>query len=252
MKTIAIGLLFLLITACSAEKEQPWRLVWSDEFNYEGLPDKNNWRHEEGYIANNELQYYTPRRIENSVVGNGNLMIIGRKEPWDWAGYTSARINTLGKHSWTYGKFEARIKLPEGQGIWPAFWMLGGNIEQIGWPECGEIDIMEHINNEDILYGTLHWHDGKHMQDGGKTPCNLADYHDYAVEWDADSIKWFLDGKQYHQVVIRDSVKSTSEFHKPCYLILNLAIGGSWPGNPDETTIFPDTVFVDWVRVYQK
>jgi len=252
MKTAAIGFLFLLLTSCATEKEKSWKLVWADEFNYTGLPDTNSWRHEEGYIANNELQDYTHQRIENSVVGKGNLMIIGRKEPWDWAGYTSARINTLGKHSWTYGKFEARMKLPTGQGIWPAFWMLGDNIEKIGWPECGEIDIMEHINNENILYGTLHWDNQGHVQDGGKTPCKVANYHDYAVEWDADSIKWFLDGRQYHRVVIKDSANSTSEFHKPCYLIFNLAIGGNWPGNPDSTTVFPDTVFVDWVRVYQK
>src|SRR4030042_237409 len=245
-------LLFLLLTGCAGEKEQSWKLVWSDEFNYSGLPDTSDWSHETGYIANNELQYYTPRRIENSGVDGGNRMVIGRKEPWEWADYTSARINTYGKHSWTYGKVEARIKLPEGQGIWPAFWMLGDNIHHVGWPKCGEIDIMEHINSENTLYGTLHWHNEKHVQNGDKTPCNVAAYHNYAIEWDADSIKWFLDGKQYHQVVIADSINSTAEFHKPLYIILNLAIGGSWPKNPDETTQFPDTMFVDYVRVYQK
>jgi beta-glucanase (GH16 family) len=144
------------------------------------------------------------------------------------------------------------MKLPKGQGIWPAFWMLGQNIHQVGWPRCGEIDIMEHINNEDILYGTLHWHNEKHVSSGTKIPCTIAQFHNYSIEWDNDSIKWFLDGDRYHVVCIKDSVNSTSEFHKPHYIILNLAIGGDWPKNPDEFTQFPDTVFVDYVRVYQK
>jgi beta-glucanase (GH16 family) len=249
---ISACFLLILVTGCAENKEKPWKLVWSDEFNYSGLPDTNNWYHEVGYIANNELQFYTPCRIENSVVGDGNLMLIGRKEKWEWADYTSARIVTDGKHSWTYGKVEARMKLPKGQGMWPAFWMLGDNIHQVGWPACGEIDIMEHINSEDTLYGTLHWYNEEHVQDGNQIPCTVGDYHNYAIEWDSGSIKWFLDGKQYHQVDIADSVNSTSEFHKPFYIILNLAIGGSWPKDPDDTTQFPDTVFVDYVRVYQK
>lgn len=244
--------LLLLLPACNQSKEPSWTLVWSDEFNYSGLPDTANWGNEVGFIRNHELQYYTKRRIENSVVQNGNLLIIGRKEPYDTASYTSASITTDGKHSWKYGKIEARMKLPKGQGMWPAFWMLGQNIRQVGWPRCGEIDIMEHINNEDILYGTLHWHNEKHVSSGSKTPCDFKQYHNYTVEWGKDSIEWFLDGTKYHSVVVKDSINSTSEFHKPQYIILNLAIGGSWPGNPDETTSFPDTVFVDYVRVYQK
>jgi beta-glucanase (GH16 family) len=179
-------------------------------------------------------------------------MIIGRKENYDSAGYTSASLTTDGKHSWTYGKIEARMKLPKGQGIWPAFWMLGQNIHQVGWPRCGEIDIMEHINSEDILYGTLHWHNGKHISSGTSIPCEVSKFHNYSVEWDKDSIRWFLDGARYHGVFIKDSINSTEEFHRPHYIILNLAIGGDWPKNPDETTLFPDTVFVDYVRVYQK
>lgn len=245
-------LFFLLIlAACTSEKKDDWKLVWSDEFDNAGLPDEKNWGNEVGFIRNHELQYYTKRRTENSVVGNGQLMIIGRKEQFDTAGYSSASLTTDGKHSWTYGKIEAKMKLPVGQGIWPAFWMLGQNIHEIGWPRCGEIDIMEHINNTDVLHGTLHWHNGKHVSSGNTTPCDVTQYHVYSVEWNTDSVKWFLDGKQYHQVGIRDSVNSTEEFHKPQYIILNLAIGGDWPKNPDETTAFPDTVFVDYVRVYQ-
>jgi beta-glucanase (GH16 family) len=244
--------LLLVLTSCSQSKNPDWKLVWSDEFSDSGLPDTINWGNEVGFIRNHELQYYTSRRIENSVVHDGNLMLIGRKEPYDSAGYTSASLTTDGKHSWTYGKIEARMKLPKGQGMWPAFWMLGQNIHQVGWPRCGEIDIMEHINNEDILYGTLHWHNEKHVSSGKKVPCTIAQFHNYSVEWDKDSIKWFLDDAKYHSVCIKDSINSTSEFHKPHYIILNLAIGGDWPKNPDEFTQFPDTVFVDYVRVYQK
>jgi beta-glucanase (GH16 family) len=244
--------LLLLLAACARNNEKTWKMVWSDEFNYSGLPDSSNWTNESGFIRNNELQYYTSGRLENSIVYNGNLMIIGRKEPFVTANYTSASITTEGKHSWTYGKADARIKLPKGQGIWPAFWMLGQNINQTGWPECGEIDIMEHINNEDIMYGTMHWKNEKHVSSGATTRCDVTKYHNYSIEWDRESVRWFLDGTKYHEVSIKDSVNSTAAFHKPFYLILNLAIGGDWPKNPDETTAFPDTMFVDYVRVYQK
>jgi beta-glucanase (GH16 family) len=244
--------LLLLLIGCNQNKEPGWKLVWSDEFNYSGLPDTSNWGNEVGSNRNNEPQYYTPRRIENSVISDGNLLIIGKKEQYDSAGNTSESLTTDGKLNWTYGKIEARMKLPKGQGMWPAFWMLGQNIHQVGWPRCGEIDIMEHINNEDILYGTLHWDNEEHVSSGNKIPCTITKFHNYAIEWDKDSIKWFLDGVKYHSVCISDSVNSTEEFHKPHYIILNLAIGGDWPKDPDEFTQFPDTVFVDYVRVYQK
>jgi beta-glucanase (GH16 family) len=244
--------LLCLLAACTQSKEPAWKLAWSDEFNYSGLPDTSNWRNEVGFVRNHELQYYTAHRIENTIVNAGNLLIIGRKEPFDSAGYTSASLTTDGKHNWTYGKIEARMKLPKGQGMWPAFWMLGQNIHQVGWPRCGEIDIMEHINSEDILYGTLHWDNETHVSSGNKVQCTVARFHNYAVEWDRDSVKWFLDGARYHSVCIKDSINSTDEFHKPHYIILNLAIGGDWPKNPDETTQFPDTVFVDYVRIYKR
>jgi beta-glucanase (GH16 family) len=230
---------------------QDWKLVWSDEFNYNGLPDSTKWGNEVGFIRNNELQYYTLRRAENSMVADGKLMIIGRKENYKNAGYTSASLITKGKAGWTYGKIEARIKLPTGQGMWPAFWMLGQDRSKVGWPRCGEIDIMEHINNENILHGTLHWFNEKHVSSGGKIPCDMSFYHNYSVEWNNEAIKWFLDGEKYWEVTVLDSVNSTSEFHKPFYIILNLAIGGNWPKNPDTSTQFPDTMFVDYVRVYQ-
>ena len=252
MKSVSIiGFLFCLVT-CSAQKnEADWKLVWSDEFNYSGLPDTSVWGNEVGFIRNNELQYYTNRRIENSRVADGNLLIVGRKEPYKSASYTSASLVTDGKKSWTYGKVEARIKLPRGQGLWPAFWMLGQNIHTVGWPECGEIDIMEHINNEDLLYGTLHWLNEKHVSSGGTTSCDVTKYHNYSIEWNKEAVSLFLDGNKYWEINIKDGINSTEEFHKPHYIILNLAIGGDWPKSPDMTTSFPDTMFVDYVRVYQ-
>lgn len=246
--------LVLLLFCCSPYilSAQDWKLVWSDDFDKAGLPDPAKWGNEVGFIRNHELQYYTERRIENSEVKNGNLMIIGRKENNKDAGYTSASLTTDGKFSWTYGKIEARIKLPAGQGMWPAFWMLGQNIHEVGWPRCGEIDIMEHINNEDIAHGTLHWYNEKHVSSGGTTTCDVTKFHVYSVEWDREAVKFLLDGNQYWKVDIKDNVNSTEEFHKPHYIILNLAIGGDWPKNPDASTAFPDTMYVDYVRVYQK
>ena len=247
-------IIFLLcLVACSAPKNEPaWKLVWSDEFNYTGLPDTSNWGNEVGFIRNHELQYYTRQRIENSRVVNGNLLIIGRKESFNSANYTSVSLVTDGKHSWTYGKVEARMKLPKGQGMWPAFWMLGQNIHTVGWPKCGEIDIMEHINNEELLHGTLHWFNGGHVSSGGTTPCDVTKFHTYSIEWDKDAVRLLLDGNKYRELNIKDGINNTEAFHKPQYIILNLAIGGDWPKNPDVTTVFPDTVFVDYVRVYQK
>lgn len=258
-------ILILCLFSFQEKKNVPdYKLVWADEFNYNGLPDASKWGNEVGMIRNNELQYYTQERLENSKVENGNLMIIGRKESYSGmqpggskdsvvtADYTSASLVTDSKYSITYGRVEARIKLPKGQGLWPAFWMLGQNINHVGWPKCGEIDIMEHINNEDILYGTLHWDNGKHVSSGGNTPCDVTQFHNYSIEWNKDAIRWFLDGKKYWEVSIKDGVNSTEEFQKPHYIILNLAIGGDWPENPDSTTSFPDTMFVDYVRVYHQ
>jgi len=245
---IIISVILFMLLACKQQKDN---LIWSDEFGYAGLPDSTKWGNEVGYIRNRELQYYTNRRIENSVVKNGHLMLIGIKEPYDSFKYTSASINTLGKFSVKYGKIEARMKLPVGQGMWPAFWMMGENRPEVNWPRCGEIDVMEHINKTLTLVGTAHWHNQKHVSSGGTTPCDVRQFHNYAVEWNQDSIRWLLDDKRYYAVNIKDSINSTAEFHKPFYLLLNLAIGGAWPKAPDSTTVFPDTVFVDYVRVYR-
>jgi beta-glucanase (GH16 family) len=245
-------IILILLISFSQIKAQDWNLVWSDEFNYAGLPDTTKWINEVGFLRNNELQYYTYRRLENSKVENGALLIIGKEELYNGADYTSASLTTDGKHSWKYGKIEARIKLPNGQGMWPAFWLLGQNIHQVGWPKCGEIDIMEHINNENMNHGTMHWDINGHVSYGGIVDCDMQLYHIYSLEWDEQSISWLLDGNKYWEGNIKDSINSTEEFHNPFYIILNLAIGGSWPGSPDATTSFPDTMRVDYVRVYQK
>ncbi|MCK9410543.1 MAG: family 16 glycosylhydrolase, partial [Bacteroidetes bacterium] len=165
--------------------------------------------------------------------------------------YTSARLKTQDLKSFTYGKIEARIKLPLGKGLWPAFWMLGNSITQAGWPKCGEIDIMEHINTEAKAYGTMHWFNTAYSQYGGNTSCDVTQYHVYSIEWDKTVIHWYVDGMQYWEAFIVNNINGTEEFHAPFFILLNFAVGGNWPGYPDASTPFPDTVFVDYVRVSQ-
>jgi beta-glucanase (GH16 family) len=245
-----IFLIFILFCGFQSEA-QNWNLVWSDEFDSVNI-NRKNWTYDigGGGWGNNELEYYTNRPV-NSTIENGNLLIIAKKESYGGNSYTSARLKTQGLQSFTYGKIESRMKLPLQQGIWPAFWMLGNSISQVGWPKCGEIDIMEHISKSTDLVGTLHWDNNGHVQSGNSIRCNVTQYHVYGVEWDAKSVRWYLDGKKYHEVSILNNINSTSEMHLPFFIILNLAVGGQWPGNPDGTTAFPDTMTVDYVRVYQ-
>lgn len=231
---------------------QSWSLVWSDEFNGQSI-DSANWTYDIGGSGwgNNELEYYT-NLSTNAAIDNDNLLIVAKKESYGGKDYTSARLKSQDLQNWTYGKIEARIKLPEGQGLWPAFWMLGKNISQVSWPKCGEIDIMEHINMEKTVYANMHWDNNGYANYGGNTYCDATQYHVYAVEWNASAIKWFLDGNKYWEGNISNNINGTEEFHLPFFIILNLAVGGSWPGDPDSTTLFPDTMFVDYVRVYQE
>ena len=246
-------LLLLILFYCVQAKAQYTNLVWSDEFDGTSI-NKTNWVFETGGSGwgNNELEYYTNRPV-NANIENGNLQIIAKKETYGGKSYTSARMKTQGLQNFTYGKIEARIKAPVGQGIWPAFWMLGKNINDTGWgwPKCGEIDILEHINNSKDLNGTLHWDNNGHAQYGLTTPCDVTKFHVYGMEWDDKAIKLFLDGKKYLEMSIANNVSSTDEFHLPFFILLNLAVGGDWPKSPDATTIFPDTLLVDYVRVYQ-
>jgi beta-glucanase (GH16 family) len=231
-----------------------WNLVWSDEFNGTSL-NSSNWTAEigtgSGGWGNNELEYYT-NRSQNLQVTGGNLVITALKESYGGMNYTSARIKTQGLRSFTYGKIEARIKLPTGQGLWPAFWMLGNNITTVGWPKCGEIDIMERVNSNPYVNGTVHW-DANGYANYGKTSGNLdfSQFHVYSIEWDKDYIRWFVDGVQYNEILITNGTGNTEEFQRPFFILLNLAVGGNWPGSPNSSTPFPSQMLVDYVRVYQ-
>jgi beta-glucanase (GH16 family) len=260
---LMVGMLLAALPGRAAETWKPgpgWKLVWSDEFNGKTL-DPKNWKHETGSHGwgNNELETYT-NNPENASLHNGNLVIKALKTA---DGYTSARIKTQGLRSWKYGKVAARMRLPYGQGIWPAFWMMGDNISEVGWPKGGEIDIMEMIGGgkgrDDTTHGTLHWEaNGKHASHGGskQLPDHKMfhqDYHVFEIEWDADDIAWKLDGHEYFKTSVNTTAWPTmTAFHQPFFIILNLAVGGNWPGNPNETTVFPQTMEVDWVRVYQR
>lgn len=235
-------------TSSSAPKE--YKLVWSDEFDSTGV-NASNWNFETGGQGwgNHEQEYY---QQANATVSDGNLIIEGRREDAGSNHYTSSRMTTKGKHEFLYGRIEARIKIPVGQGFWPAFWMLGSNIDQVGWPKCGETDIMEHINTDSLMYGTLHWDNNGHVQKGDTLSSTPSDYHVYAVEWDANSIRWYLDSTKYHEVAIYNNVNSTTEFHQPFFIILNLALGGDWPGQTIDNSKLPAKMYVDYVRVYQK
>lgn len=237
---------------------QNWQLVWSDEFDGTVIND-SNWTHEIGGQGwgNNELQYYTDRDI-NSYLENGYLVIQALKENYSSWNYTSARLKTQGKVFIKYGKILARIKLPYGQGIWPAFWMMGESISSVGWPFCGETDVMEMIgggDRENTVYGTAHWADenGLHVQFGDRYTLNsgtFADnYHLFSIIWDDQSIKWYVDNHLYNELDI--TATPLSEFHNNFFILLNVAVGGNWPGYPDATTVFPQKMYIDYIRIYQ-
>jgi beta-glucanase (GH16 family) len=234
-----------------------WTLDWSDEFDGTSL-DHGKWVEETGGDGwgNNELEYYTSRS-ENVRVANGNLIIEARKEAFGGRDYTSARIKTAGLQERAYGRYEARMKIPKGQGMWPAFWMLGNDIGTAGWPACGEIDIMENIGKAPAtVYGTVHGpgYSGANGFGGSTSLASGAladDYHLYAMEWEPTEIRWYLDGKLYHTAT-PTLVAGKWVFDHPFFIILNLAVGGNWPGSPDAGTVFPQQLLVDYVRVYRR
>ncbi len=234
----------------TAKNTNGYQMVWSDEFNGNAV-DTNNWNFETGGDGwgNHEQEYY---QAANATVSDGNLVIACRKENVKSNHYTSARMTTKGKREFLYGKMEARIKIPVGKGLWPAFWLLGANIDSTGWPACGETDIMEHINTDSLLYGTLHWDNNGHVQKGDTLVYSPSAYHIYAVEWDSSSVRWYLDGVKYHEVDIHNNVNSTEEFHKPFFILLNLAMGGDWPGQVIDNNKLPAKMYIDYVRVYKK
>ena len=247
-----------------------WTLVWSDEFDGPAGAsfDRAKWDADLGGTGwgNQEREFYTTRAENIALDGKGNLVITAAAEPANstdqcWYGtcrYTSARIKTKGLFSQAYGRFEARIRIPRGQGMWPAFWMLGDNIDAVGWPRSGEIDIMENIGREPaIVHGTMHG-PGYSGASGIGGPYSLTsgafadDFHRYAVEWVPGSITWFVDDQSYFQTTPSSLPAGTSwVYDHPFFLLLNLAVGGAWPNDPDATTVFPQQMIVDYVRVYK-
>ncbi|MER7559049.1 glycoside hydrolase family 16 protein [Nocardioides sp. NPDC126508] len=233
-------------------------LTWSDEFDGPAgsAPNGANWNFETGGggWGNNELQTYTDSRENSALDGNGNLVITARQSG---SGYTSARLTTKGKVQPKFGRLEARIQIPRGQGIWPAFWMLGGQFDNVGWPGSGEIDIMENVGYEPhLVHGTLHGPGysgangitGQYMHPQG---WSFADtFHTFAVDWQPGSITWSVDGVAYQTFTTANTGANPWVFDQPFFFILNVAVGGSWPGNPDGTTQFPQSMVVDYVRVY--
>lgn len=256
-----------LASSSAAAPTSEWHLVWSDEFKQPdgSAPDPAKWSYDIGGDGwgNNELEYYTSR-TNNVRIEDGKLVIEARKENFAGKGITSARLRTQGKWSWTYGRIEARIKIPRGQGIWPAFWMLGTNIDSVSWPKCGEIDIMENIGKEPgAVHGTVHGpqnfgdYNGGLGIGGSVTLTNAAafadDFHVYAVDWTTNGMDWYVDGKKYFEVTTASLPKNAKwVFNQPQFLLLNLAVGGGWPGDPDATTTFPQRMLVDYVRIYKK
>ncbi len=259
MKNNFYFLISILFLASELTLSQNYQLVWSDEFDGTEL-NINNWSRESGGSGwgNNELEYYTTRE-ENSFVSNGALTIKALKESYGGRDYTSARLKTQGKKFFKYGKIEARIKLPYSQGIWPAFWTLGESINSVSWPACGEIDIMEMIggstsnNSDKKTYGTLHWDQSGHASYGGNYTLSSGifadDFHTFGIIWDPEKITWYVDDVSFFSMDITS--QDLDEFQKEQFIILNVAVGGAWPGNPNSTTVFPQTMEVDYVRVYQ-
>lgn len=241
-----------------------WKLLWSDEFNgvNGSAPDTAKWAFETGGDqGNNELETYTNRSV-NAEQRDGNLIITARKEDLTGADgilrhYTSARIVTKGLLSQAYGRFEASVRLPFGKGIWPAFWLLGDDVSSVGWPKCGEIDIFENIGEPSVIYSTLHGPDYSGRQ-GISAKFALppgqavnTGFHLYAVEWAPKDIKFFLDDKLIAERTPADLPAGTVwVYDHPFFILLNVAVGGDWPGNPDATTTFPQQMLVNYVRVY--
>ncbi len=246
-----------------------WTLSWSDEFDGPAgaTVDATRWTFDVGGggFGNQELQSYTDRPRNAHLSGDGSLVIDVLRENHTGPDaiareFTSARLKTQGLFAQTYGRFEARIKIPSGQGIWPAFWMLGADIPSAGWPACGEIDIMENIGREPgIAHGTLHG-PGYSGASAIGAPFTLApgqrfadDYHVFAVEWEREAIRFYANGQLYlTRTPANLPAGSRWVFDHPFFLLLNVAVGGNWPGPPDATTVFPQQMLVDYVRVYRR
>jgi beta-glucanase (GH16 family) len=241
-------------------KSSKLKLVWADEFNYKGLPDSTKWAYDVGGDGwgNNEAQFYTKADTNNAVVGNGFLSIIARKEKHENKEYTSARIVTKGKKNWSFGRVEFSAKLPKGRGTWPAGWMLGSNINTVGWPQCGEVDILEHVGYDpDTIVGSIHSTSYNHTKGTQKTKRIFiknpyTEFHIYACEWDTNKMVFYLDGMPYLTVLNEHKTEKEWPFNNPMYVLLNVAVGGNWGGTKGiDERIFPVRMEVDYVRVFQ-
>jgi beta-glucanase (GH16 family) len=254
---------FILFLSCEVDETQKvinlTNLVKADEFDVDGTPDRDMWRFNTGTgengWGNNELQFYTDR-IQNAKVEDGMLHIIARKEDFRGMAYTSARLITKGKFETTYGRFEARMKLPWGQGIWPAFWLLGADDEINIWPQCGEIDIMEYRGQEPTVNnGSIHG-PGYSASTAITKKYDLktdrfdTGFHIFGIEWGPDYINFYVDDVLYNQIKPED-VPGEWVFDKPFYILINVAVGGDFVGPPNNETVFPQTLLVDYVRIYE-
>ncbi len=232
-----------------------WKLIWSDDFHYAGLPNPKKWGYEFGKVRNGEAQFYTKDRPANARVENGELVIEGRHEKYQGSEYTSASLVTHNKFSFEFGRVEVVAKLPKGRGTWPAIWMMGEDVDQVGWPRCGEIDIMEHVlQTPNTIYGTVHQMgpDGNHVSKGGKV--DVPDYgdafHTYALEWSKNGLDFFVDSNKYFSYPWEAGHWT---FDRPMYLLINLAIGGAWGGqNGIDAAAFPQKFEIKSVKVFQR
>jgi len=268
-KMILLSLMVLtmiLLIQCSNNsepEEKNWQIIWQDEF--EGpqgqVPDSTRWTYDtwgnDSGWGNNQLEFNSNRPGNVSLDGAGHLAIVAREESYGGLNYTSARIKTQSLFETTFGRFEARIMLPWGQGLWPAFWMLGNDIDSVSWPQCGEIDIMEYRGQEPSqIEGTLHGPGYSGGQGIGSTYTLTnarfdTEFYTFAIEWNLDSINWYVDDEHF-QTLRSSDVTGDWVYDHPFFILLNLAVGGNWVGPPNENTIFPQTMLVDYVRVYQE
>lgn len=264
--------LLLALTACAPFKpsgtaQKPvsstipvpdgYKLAWSDEFEGPSI-DPKNWIYDlgAGGWGNNEAEFYTASP-ENARIENGQLVVEARQEKYQGSDYTSARLKTQGLQEFQYGRIETRLKVPAGAGLWPAVWMLGADINEVNWPNCGEIDIMEYIGKEpDLIMGTLHgpgYSGASGITQWNRQKHKIADdYHTFAIEWQSEQITWFYDGVQYHKVNKSDIGSRKWVLDHPFFLVINMAVGGQLAGPVAEQTVFPAQLLVDYVRVYQK
>lgn len=273
MKEITFLLIVCISLGCKQNKQQSNKaiesklaLVWSDDFDDEGLPDSNKWSYEIGDgcpdlcgWGNNELQYYSDGQLKNTRVENGRLIIEAHREVKGEMNYTSGKLVTKGNGDWTYGRIEVMAKLPSGVGTWPAIWMLPTDRSTYGsWPTCGEIDIMEHVGYKpDSIFGTIHTEAYNHLQGtqkGGAKEIKTSEssFHKYTLDWDEESIQWFIDDQKYFEFKNENKTHKEWPFDQPFYLILNIAVGGNWGGSEGvDEDIWPQRMEIDYVRVYQ-